>query len=491
MFEHLGPIPEVVIDKKKTNYKLYLSLLVLSVFVFTFSFSIGQGPQSYAENSDNLSARVLVDSSDKQIVASAKNFSVFDFVVDVDRAGASLYKLNILVEGIYNIDLLEDLKLFHNDVQLGSINKIDSQGKMYFDLSDYRLPAGQNRFSLFFTKGTGLDDYPLVKFKINKEDVFLNYDGHIFAASGDFPLESGLVNVLDKGYINASNMYLDNDFLINANQAQQIASFSLGSIGERADLKEIVLSYENLDKSDYENSLFVLAQGTKPISQAIANEGQIVFNINSGIVLQESDRSVFQLHTSSLAEGQYKFFVDSVKARGFWSGQEIFLADRVLLSQVEARPYYIKIQAGDLNQNLSEGWNKIYTFNISAVGRDQIYLNKVTWAIDKQNLEIDGLELYKDGQPYIADIILRDNKIVAKTEATKPLKISQQTSEISLLANLVNVEDRAKIETVLLPDKKAIDEDNFISNLIWSDGDNFYNSYNIPYLPLEAGILSN
>lgn len=491
MFEHLGPTPEVIVDKKRTNYKLYLSLLVLSVFVFTFAFSISKGPGSYAKEMTNVSAQLLVDASDKQVVATTKNFSIFDFVIDVDRPDTSLYKLNISVEGLYDVELLRDLKLFHNGLQLGTINTIDTQGKMYFDLSDYKLSAGQNIFSLFFTNGNSLNNYPLVKFILNKEDVFLISDGHMFSVQGDFPLSSGLVTVLDKGYITASNKYLINDFLVNSGKPQQLASFSLGAVGERADLKEVLISYENLDGKNYENVLFILADGNRPIAQTISDNGQIVFHIDSSIVLDGLNEAVFQLHTSSLPEGVYKFFVDGAKATGVWSGQDIFLADKILLVNIEAKSYFIKIQAADLDEHLSVGWNKLYSFYVSSIGIDEAYLNKITWAIDKQNLDIDGVEIYRNGQPYIADVIIRGDKIIVKTEVTNPLKIISIPTEISLLAKLKNVGDKAKIEAVLLPDKQVWEGDDLIGNIIWSDGENFYNSYKIPYLPLAPSILSN
>ena len=48
MFEHLGPAPEVGIDRPGPKYGLYLSLLFLAVLGFIFSSAISRGPSSRA-----------------------------------------------------------------------------------------------------------------------------------------------------------------------------------------------------------------------------------------------------------------------------------------------------------------------------------------------------------------------------------------------------------------------------------------------------------
>jgi len=70
-------------------------------------------------------------------------------------------------------------------------------------------------------------------------------------------------------------------------------------------------------------------------------------------------------------------------------------------------------------------------------------------------------------------------------DGLKPLEIFKDNTEILLLANLKDVGKKASIQTFILGDD--IDS----SNITWSDVENFYNSYKIPYLPLEPSILSN
>lgn len=492
MFEHLGPVPEVRISKKETNYKLYLSLLFLSVFVFIFSMGVSRGANSQAEESVALSAKIFVDSSDKKVVATAKNFSVFDFVIDINQADSSLYKLNILANGVYDLNVIGDLKLFHEGVQLGEISEIDQSGKMYFDLSEYKLPAGKNKFSLFFNNGDSLSPGLVLSFSIpSQEDIFLIKDGHIFRPQADFPIAGGLVSILDKGEVLASNIYVVNDFLINSDIPQQVASFALSSIGEKLDLKQIKLSYQDLLTDDYLDLDFVLLHNQKPIAKAISNKGELIFDLSQTIVLQDLQREQFDLHAIAMPSGSYQFFLDDIRAQGASSGLDVSLANVLDLSKVEAISHFVQFQAGELDTKLSSGWNKIYSLNIKAKGIDKAYLDRITWQIEKQNLDIEAIEIRKDGQPYMANIILRGNKLIVKMDASNPLDISKEGTEILLLAKVINLEPKAKIEAFVLPDYEPIEQDSMLGNIIWSDGENFYNAYKIPYLPLAPSILAN
>ncbi|MFA6466867.1 MAG: hypothetical protein WCV71_03340 [Patescibacteria group bacterium] len=492
MFEHLGPVPEVRMSKKETNYKLYLSLLFFSVVVFVFSMGVSRGPSSKAEESATLSAQVFVDSSDKKIVSTAKNFSVFDFVIDINQNNTSLYKLNILANGVYDLNVIGDLKLFHEGVQLGQIDKMDQNGKIYFDLAEYQLKAGKNTFSLFFNNGDSLSPGLALSFSISdQEDIFLIKDGHVFRPQADFPIAGGLVSVLEKGEALASNLYVVNDFLINSDVPQQVASFELSSIGEKLDLRQIKLSYQDLESDDYPDLDFVLIHNKQPLAQATSRQGEIIFVLPETIILQDLQREQFDLHVIAMPVGRYQFFIKDILAQGALSGLDISLLDKLALSSVEASKYFIQLQAGDLDKKLSAGWNKIYSLNIKTKGIDKAYLDRITWQIDKQNLDIESVEIWKNGQPYIANVVLKDNMIIVKTDASNPLEISQTDTEISLLANIVNLEPKAKIEAFVLPDYQPIDEDLLLGNIIWSDGENFYNSYKIPYLPLEPSILAN
>jgi len=403
-----------------------------------------------------------------------------------------LYKLNISVSGLYDLDLIKDLKLFHEDVQLGEIDKIDVNGKIYFDLSEYQLPAGQNKFSLFFNNGSSLKTGEALNFSIEKqEDIYLIKDGHIFRPQADFPVASGLISIANQGQIFASNIYVVNDFLINSDTPQQVASFDLSSIGEKIDLKKIKLSYQDLNSDEYQDLDFVLIHNNKPIAKATSNQGEIVFNLNKVIVLQDLQREQFDLHALSMPEGSYQFSIKDVQGLGALSGLYISLADGISLSRVEALPYFIQMQVGDLDSKLSAGWNKIYDLNIKSKGKDKLYLNKLTLQVDKQNLDIDEVEILKNNQIYIANVVLKDNRLIIKMDSTSPLEITSDNTEIIILANFSNVGKKAKIESFVISDKQAMGDDLADGNIIWSDGDKYYNAYKIPYLPLEPSILAN
>ena len=371
-------------------------------------------------------------------------------------------------------------------MQLGGIYKIDTQGKIHFDLSEYKLNQGLNNFSLFFNNGQNIKSGSILSFSIeSQEDIFLMKDDHIFKPDNIFPISSGLVSIINQGSVLASNAYVLNDFLINSDVPQQIASFELSSIGERVSLDKIKLAYDSFENEDVEDLDFILIYNDKAIAKARSTEGKIVFNLAKSIILDDLNREKFYLHTIAMPEGAYKFHLEEVRANGLLSGLDINLLKSIDLSKVWAKPYFIQFESGDLDKKLSEGWNKLYSLDIKAKGIDTIYLNKLTWQIDKQNLDIEALEIWKNGEPYIANVVSKGNKVIMKMDGLKPLEIFKDNTEILLLANLKDVGKKASIQTFILGDD--IDS----SNITWSDVENFYNSYKIPYLPLEPSILSN
>ncbi|RJR10330.1 hypothetical protein C4588_03545, partial [Candidatus Parcubacteria bacterium] len=220
-------------------------------------------------------------------------------------------------------------------------------------------------------------------------------------------------------------------------------------------------------------------------------DDKIVFNISDGIVLEDLNKLSLDLHSLSLPEGVYQFYVDQVEAQGMWSGQTVLLEDQVNLSTVEAKPYFVQFKLGDLDKKLSLGWNKIYSLKLQAKGKDNLYINKLSYQLNSQNADIDEVEIYINDQPYIADIVLRDGKLIIKTDALNPLEVTTEELEVLLLAKVSNIEGQAKVETFILPDKSPSEGEGLEGNVIWSDGDGFYNSYNLPYLPLEPSILGN
>ncbi|MBU1203371.1 hypothetical protein KKH39_05005 [Patescibacteria group bacterium] len=495
MFEHLGPTPETYRQKKVTNFKVYLSLLLMAIFVFVFSLSLKEGPVSgaYGVDSARLSAKVLANTADKKIVYQANNFSVFDFIIETEKDNISLQKLEVRVDGLYDLSLIDDLKIFHDGMQLGEVKEIDQSGHIYFDLEDYPLKKGQNLFRFLLPNNNVVNTGDVLQLSIENDwDVFLSYQEHLFTPDGQFPVQSGLISFVEKGQILASNQYIDNNFLINTNIPQQLSRFSLTTDSETFDVYKVIVAYEALgDTRTIDKADFVLLKDGQLLSQASLDDqsSDIIFYLNKPIFIQNNGLEYFDLHTLALPTGQYKFYLKNVSATGSVSGQDLSLHKDLYLSTVDSRDYFLQINSPDQNKRLSQGWNELYRMKLTARGVDSLELNKLTFAVDKYGLDISRVDVLIDDEPYIADIVIENNKIIIKSDIQNPIKISDKGNEISLLVKVDNLDSSAKLSARLLTDDQPISEDRN-GNIIWSSGDIFFNSYMLPYLPLEPSILS-
>lgn len=491
MFEHLGPAPEVKIKRKASNFKLYLPLFLVALFVFLLALSVGQGPSSFAYPEEVAQVKIAVNSQPKKIINKASNFSIFDFVLDADREGVSIYKLSIATEGLYDVGLLNDIKLFHEDVQLGEVKTIDQLGNIYFELADYKLHSGQNLFSLYVPSAKSIDLDTKVAFSIkDRDDIYLMYQGHIFGPQGTFPLQGGLGVVVDKGSLVATNDYLIKDFLINSNLPQKIASFSLSAKDEIVDLYGISFHYQTANDIDA-LSEFVLIKDGVMLAQAKSDEDHnINFDLVNPQALKSGKKISYELHALGLPNGQYDFYLKDVVAKGSISGLYLDDQEDLFLSHLDARDYFVEFSGNQLDTVLSTGWNKIYSLNIKARGMDSFNLHKMTWQIASHNIDIGEAEILLNDQPYIADILVKDDKIIVKTDGFDPLLVTEQGIRLDLLLDVKTVKEKAKIEAIFLNDKELID-DELEGNIIWSYDGEFMNSYKMPYFPLPVSILSN
>ena len=487
MFEHLSPTIDSVVSKKTSRWAMFLPALFFAVFIFLLSTSIAQGPSGQALGTEtDFLAKLYVENSDKQIVYQMDNISLFDFILETDRDNVYLRRLKININGIYDLRLVENLKLYNDSVQLGTIKEFDSDGNIYFDLKDYSLSKGKNNFSLRVVDADSLSEGDILQFTISdRADLALEYQGSVFMPQAKFPATSGNISLLPSGYLSALKGSANIPAVLVSERPQKIADFVLLNYAEMADLRELKISVSGDNADDSE---FALTQNNKLLSRAIAQDGEIIFFLDSPLVIK--DQVGLELHTLALLPGEFNFTLSNARASGYNSGQEMNLQASLALGKFKVQAYYLEFKNGDLDSNLSAGWNKLYQLDLKSVGLDSLELYKLSWALDYQGVEISAVELLIDGEPYIADLLLSDNKIIAKAGWERPLIIKDKGSRIDLLVKVDNLLDNARISAHLLADKDEIVGDDLASNIIFSDGDNFFNSYQLPYLPLAPSVLS-
>lgn len=491
MFEHLGHIPETTQGKDMTQWKKYLSFLFVSVFVFLFISSIASGPETSASQlvaGDYINVEMVAINDSSDLVAQTPRAAVFNFIVNTDVDGVSINNIKLHLDGIYDFSIFSNLKLLYQGTQLGNINQVDDQGNIYFDLDNAPLEKGQNIFNVVLSTEDYMQAGDVLQFSVlDSTDISLSYKNHIFTPEGEFPIKTGTVSFSEKGSIEVYNNARNKHFLITEDVPNQIASFSLINKREMADIKNLVISYDA--KDDLSGREFVLLKDKDLISRSVASNGQIYFEFEDLLVLRTDKKVDLDLHSLGLPEGEYKFFVSQAQAIGHSSRELTFLKEKLQIANFYVVSEYPQFTVGDLDKNLTLGWNKIYEMDIKSVGTDQIDFNKITWALELDKVELEEAELVVDHKIYPVDLILSDDKVVAKFDWQKPLPVTKFGTKVALLVKVNSLEPNATILTYLVNDDEEMIDEDMTSNIIWSIEDRLYNSYLIPYLPLDPSVL--
>lgn len=475
MFEHLVPKTKIRKKQDKTNLKKYLSFFLFSILVFIFVINISKGPSTDANESKFTTANVIADTRAKSVVAKTPKVAVFNFVIETKDSGVILKNLKIYTNGLYDANVFNGLKLYYHDVQLGNVSEVDDYGSIYFDALDYLLPAGQNELS-FILDSDAVVTGDILQFSLeDKLSVVLEYDGHLFYPEGNFPILGGQVLFSDQGDISAYNNLNLKEQLLISNDSNLVASFGLTSNREMSDLKQIIINLDN--DSD---QIFMLVHDNQVVAEAKVNNQQIVFDLEQSLVLQTNSNLDLDIYVKNLELGEYNFSLEEIKAQGFISNLNLNLITSLNLSKLKVVPAILEFENSDLSNRLFAGWNEIYNLNITAKG-ESIKLNKLSWLVDTQDVDIADLELWVDNKAYFGGLALTGNKVIA--ELKQPIVVSG-TKNIKLLVKVDNVKDTSVIKSYLLTDQEET------NNIVWSVGDKINNGYLLPGLPLNPSVLT-
>ncbi|RJQ35198.1 hypothetical protein C4566_01145 [Candidatus Parcubacteria bacterium] len=493
MFEHLGYIPETTQGKDSTNWKKYLGFLLPAVAIFIFFLATGSGPKTSASqiiSGDYINVSIIADSSDKYLVADTTRASLFSFTINTDTPSIYLSKLKLKLTGTYDPAILKKIQLLYKGAQLGNISEISDDGSIYFDLNEVVLDEGQNIFNLVLNNYDLLSVDDVIEVSLeDANDLILSYKGHVFSPDGDFPVVGSKVHFAETGEIEAYNNFKIKKFLAVENVPQQLSSFALLNSREMADLKNLVIAYDSVN--DLSGAQFLLLQDKKIVAEGRVEGKQIFFATNQLLVLKTDKKLDLDFHALGLPKGEYKFYLSDARAVGYSSKQQSSLAEEILLSNLDVVDYYPEFSLGNLEKDLNPGWNQIYDLNLKAVGNKNIKLNKITWSLKLDKVKLSQAELVIDHKAYPVDLILAEDRVVAKFDWQEPLPVSNSNTNISLLVKVEQLEPGASILSYLLADQAPLADDSLSANIIWSIDDNLYSSYLLPYLPLDPSFLAN
>lgn len=457
MFDHLTPPKDIKIRRSRNNtidLFIYFSLLLWAIFLGVFSNLSKYSPSAIAFYSTPNIDITISEVENKDISIYIPKLTLFNFNIKTINDGTKLDELKIYLNGLYSEELYnslrEDLKLYSNNTQLGSIVEIDKNGFIYFDIGKYSLSYGDNLFSLVLSNHN-LEINNILQFSIqNKEDIKLSYNKNVFYSNSEFPLLGNLFNFTDKGYINVYNLDNINNVQLS-NTEISISNFIIASEGESIAINKLVINAEDIDGT------FFLKNDNKLISTGIVEDNKIIFNLNNFKLNQNKD-SYFEI-TGILEEGNYSFSLENIYAKGFFSGQEINTKE-YFLNEVEIKDSFLLFSTNYLNNKIVGNWNILYDINIKSLGKE-IELDKLVWDFKG---DISDINILIDNEYKETDITLKNDKL---TTEWNNLVIPKEGINMKIIANTEGVD---YIQIFLL--------------------ENSIVDYNLPNFPLEPNILT-
>lgn len=487
MFDHLGPIPKIRLRKKPINYRAYLSFLLLAVAVYLVAWSAQSGSGIVAAPVEQPQVLVKLKKIDQTIVAGSTNLSILSLQINTSLAGVALKSLNINSQGIYPLEFLAGLKLYHNGLQLGQLSGVDDQGRLHFDLGGYVLPRGPNEILLAVADSDNLSAGDILNFSLeDASNLIWSYNAKEYLAQGEWPIIGGTINIVEQGSLWAYNKN-KKDLAVLADQASKLAEFSLAVDGERVDLKKLTFQYKTLSSESVNN--FSLVVNEQVVANTKAQGNTIEFVLAQPLSLAINEPLTFSL-LGQLAVGDYDFELASAQGNGLASGQEISLAESLSLVRVVSQNQLIKFSLLPIDKSLSQDWLAVANLSASKLGSGSVALHRLTWRLNSNLVAIKSAKILINDKVKDLDLVIKDNKIIAKTAWDDPIILSELGVNIKLLLQIDEFQAGAFIQTSLLGDDSLYQVEQWSDNLLWSAGASMYNAYLLPSLPLSPQLIS-
>lgn len=492
MFEHLGYTPETIKNQIKTKWRIYLGSFLVAFIFLVVSLIFSRNPQTVAETSGQLTARIEVNSQAQLVVVPSPQLSLFDFAIFTDKSEMGLKRLRVYLNGLYEPDILQNLKLYQKGVQVGQLSKFDGDGYIYFETDNYQLDRGTNLFNITLAGSEVTVSNKILQLSFEQpEDISLSYRGHLFMPEGNFPLRGGSISFTKKGSLTASNNLKDLTWPVLSQVPNPVAYFSLVGQAETIDVNKIILNYQS--DQNLQGQSFALLYNNQLLgtTEVLDQEAGIIFDLTQPLVLNKDRAAVLRVHSLGLPKGVFSFSLEGVEALGASSGLPINLDQPLVLSQIESLPYYPEFSTGVLKKVLTEGWNELYDLQAKVNGGTTLNLDKLTWSIVTRGVAIEEIEVWLDNKLSTLRTNFVNNQLIITSDQTNPLVITKDDREIKVLAKVAKLTKGAIIQTRLLDDQQPKLNSNLDYNILWSKDKKVFNGYNLPYLPLAPSVLSN
>jgi len=437
MFEHLGPKLDSFGKGRQTAFRLYLALLIFAIFVFTVSVNaqnIFTGDKNDPSNS-YLAAGIAVNQYNKTVVSKVSKLSLFDFVLNPSADQTAVKKIELKTYGLFDQSILSRVYLAHNGTQIALPKSIDEFGTVYFELSDYFVNKGDNSFSILLNNDGLFKVGDLIQMSILKsQSLVLEKDGHVFFPRQATELRGGTISVVEVGQIVMTDN-LPTNILVVSSQPQSIADFTLRSVGETADLRQLAFYLQYPKGVNMDDVLFSLHSKGKQLSYAYVQSGGILtFDFKTPLAVAPDSPLQLNIVTGGLKNGDYLLALENINIGGYASGQPVQIKQAEYSQQIKALSTYPNINVLKSQTNFSDGWNTLYEFQLSAAA-DQYDLERIGFILKTLRLDVQELQLWVDNQPSQAEIDLTGENYVS-FYWPEPMKISRKPVNVKLLAKV-------------------------------------------------------
>lgn len=486
MFDHLGPLPSLQLRRKKSiNISRYFFLLSLAVTIFIVTWSVSTGPQINAALEVQPQLAVRHVKVDQNIVVGSPNLNFFTLELEASAAGIALQSLLIQSQGLYSQeDFLANLKLYHRGLQLGQLSKVDSQGKLYFDLNGYVLPVGKNEIILSLADSSNFTAGDLVSFSLDDTtSLSWSYAGKEYLSKAEWPLATGVINMVSQGSIWAYNNSLPQATVI-ADQSATIGQFSLAIDAESIDIKKIILELSD----DNLVSDFSLSLADQVLAKASSDHGKIEFILDQPLAMTIANNKNFTIN-GTLPVGEYDFMLTAVYGQGFISGKEIVLSEVLPLTKLRCVQQLPEFSVLPVDKSLSQDWVSVAHLSARNQGQGNLEIYRLTWRLDSQSVDFKDIKLLVNDQIKDMDILIKDNLIVAKAPWSDPIILSSTPTDIKLLIKVEEFQAGSIIQSSLLGDVTEYREGQWSDQLLWSSAGLMHNAYGLANLPLTPQLV--
>ncbi|MFH0874230.1 MAG: hypothetical protein V1846_05335 [Candidatus Komeilibacteria bacterium] len=329
MFDHLDPRPVL---QKNWHHHISLSFLLASclMLVLAFTAPIISFTQTERPAGDPV-VRVWVDTDaakQSEVVGPVENLEVAHLVMQSDDP-VTLYRLRLIIDGLYLPTDLTLPRLYVDEVQVGHDRKVNNDGVITFETKTAVLTAGTHDIVVranWLVNGPG---HLLTARLESAKDIIFTAPGSNPTVQAVFPLSTGGISFVSAGsWVMVQPTDLAPQAASDDHDLQRVAfSLPLAARAEAITVSKIVLGFETKKFIPVSVSILKDSTAVKVWNNIVIANDQYVWDVpGSDLVISPDKISQLQVIVRGKAESdqaQVSLSTRQVEGTGFSSGSKI------------------------------------------------------------------------------------------------------------------------------------------------------------------------